>query len=182
LIFGELPTASQLEVWTDEITRHTFLHENLKRLMEGFRYDAHPMGMLISMVAALATFYPEAMQVDDRENRLLQTKRLIAKVPTIAAWSYRHNRGLSYVYPDNELSYAANFLQMMFKTSELKYKVHPALERALDLLFILHADHEQNCSTSTVRMVGSSHANLFASVSAGISALWGPLPAEPTSR
>ncbi len=175
LIFGELPTSSQLDEWSDEITHHTFLHENLKRLMEGFRYDAHPMGMLISMVAALSTFYPEAMEVDDRENRMLQTKRLIAKVPTIAAFTYRHNLGLPYVYPDNSLSFAENFLSMMFRIAEPRYQAHPALVRALEILFILHADHEQNCSTNAMRAIGSSRVDPYSALAGAAAALLGPL-------
>ncbi|MGZ4417590.1 MAG: citrate/2-methylcitrate synthase, partial [Gaiellaceae bacterium] len=146
VLFGELPSEDELSRFGHEITYHTFLHENIKELMQGFRYDAHPMGMFVSVVAALGTLYPEAAKVDDPESRLLQVIRLIAKVPTIAAWSYRHSRGLPYVYPDNELGFAENFLSMMFKIAEPRYDAEPALARALEVLFILHVDHEQNCS------------------------------------
>ncbi|MDH5225751.1 MAG: citrate synthase, partial [Actinomycetota bacterium] len=175
IMFGELPTKAHLAEWTNNIVHHTFLHENAKTFLDGFRYDAHPMGVFISTVAALSTFYPEANQIDDPVIRQHQIHRLIAKTPTIAAFAYRHMRGLPYAYPDNELSYAGNFLNMLFKTTEAKYKPNPVLEKALDVLFVLHADHEQNCSTSTVRMVGSSQANLYASIAAGVCALWGPL-------
>jgi citrate synthase len=175
LIHGELPTAAELEVWAHEITYHTFLHENVKSLMEGFRYDAHPMGMLISGVAALSTFYPEATQVDNPDVRLAQVYRLIAKVPTIAAWSYRHSRGLPYVYPDNELGFTENFLSMMFKIAEPRYEPHPVIARALEVLFILHADHEQNCSANAMRAVGSSKADPYSSLAAAAAALYGPL-------
>jgi len=156
LIHGELPTAAALEAWTHEITYHTFLHENVKRLMEGFNHDAHPMGMFVSVIAALSTFYPEAVAVDDPEVRMKQVHRLIAKVPTIAAFSYRHGLGLPYVYPQNELGFTANFLSMMYRVAEPRYSAHPALERALEVLFILHADHEQNCSANAMRSIGSS--------------------------
>jgi citrate synthase len=156
LIHGELPTQAQLDAWTHEITIHTFVHENVKEFMQGFRYDAHPMGMLLASVGALSTFYPEATRIKDAELRYAQIIRLIAKMPTLAAFAYRHNRGMPYVYPDNDLSYAGNFLGMLFKIAELKYQPDPRIERALDVLFILHADHEQNCSTSAVRSVGSS--------------------------
>jgi citrate synthase len=175
LLKGELPTKAEYEAWTEKITTHTFVHENVKELMVGFRYDAHPMGMLASMTAALSTFYPPAKHVRDAHERERQINRLIAKIPTLAAFAYRHSMGLPYVYPDNELSYAANFLQMMFKTSELKYKVHPALERGLDVLFILHADHEQNCSTSAMRQIGSSEADPYVAAAGAIGALYGPL-------
>jgi citrate synthase len=175
VLFGELPTQEQLDEWVDEITHHTFLHENLKSLMQAFRHDAHPMGMFVSSVAALSTFYPKAKDVLDPKSRLRQIKRLIAKVPTIAAFSYRHNRGLPYVYPDNDLSYTGNFLSMMYKMSEAKYEPNPVIERALDVLFILHADHEQNCSTSTMRAVGSSQADPYSSLAAAAAALAGPL-------
>jgi citrate synthase len=175
LIFGELPTQEALAHWAHEITHHTFLHENVKRLMEGFRYDAHPMGMLISVVAALSTFYPEASNVDDDEVRMKQVVRLIAKVPTIAAWSFRHNQGLPYVYPDNELGFTANFLSMMFRIAEPRYCVEPVLERALEVLFILHADHEQNCSTNVMRSIGSSHADPYVALAGAAAALYGPL-------
>jgi citrate synthase len=175
ILFGELPNAEQLAAWTHDITYHTFVHENIKALMQAFRYDAHPMGMFISIVAALSTFYPEANKVNDAENRLAQIKRLIAKVPTIAAFSYRHNRGLPYVYPDNDLTYAGNFLNMMFKMTESKYTPNPALERALDVLFILHADHEQNCSTNAMRAIGSSRVDPYSAMAGAAAALYGPL-------
>jgi citrate synthase len=155
LLFGDLPTAAQLASWRAEITHHTFVHENIKQLMEAFRYDAHAMGMFISTVAALSTSYPEAHQVDDPDVRKVQIKRLIAKVPTIAAFSYRHSLGLPYIYPSNELSYTGNFLKMLFQMADARYEPNPALERALEVLFILHADHEQNCSTSAMRVIGS---------------------------
>ena len=175
LLFGELPTQAELEVWTHEITHHTFVHENVKQLMEGFRYDAHPMGMLVSVIAALSTFYPEASRVDDPEVRLVQVHRLIAKVPTIAAWSYRHSRGLPYVYPDNELGFAENFLSMMFKMAEPRFDAHPALVRALEVLFILHADHEQNCSANAMRSIGSSKVDPYSALAGAAAALYGPL-------
>jgi citrate synthase len=174
-LFGELPTAAQLAQWTYDITHHTFVHENIKHLMETFRYDAHPMGMFISTVAALSTFYPEAGNIFDVENRLLHIKRLIAKVPTIAAFSYRHNLGLPYVYPDNELSYTGSFLNMMFRMGEPEYKPHPVLERALDVLFILHADHEQNCGTNAMRSIGSSQVDPYSAMAGAAAALYGPL-------
>ncbi|MCZ7568271.1 MAG: citrate synthase [Ardenticatenaceae bacterium] len=175
ILFGELPTASQLEEWKFEITHHTILHENIKQLIDAFRYDAHPMGMLISTVAGLSTFYPEANQIADPDTRLLQIKRLIAKVPTIAAFTYRHSMGFPYVYPDNELSYPGNFLSMMFKMTEPKYRVNPILERALDVLFILHADHEQNCSTNAMRSIGSSRVDPYSALAGAAAALYGPL-------
>ena len=175
LLFGELPTAAELAVWEDEITHHTFVHENVQRLMEAFRYDAHAMGMLVSSVAALSTFYPEAAQVDDPENRLLQAKRLIAKVPTLAAWAYRHSRGLPYVYPDNDLGFTGNFLSMMFRMAEPRYTLDPALERALEVLFILHADHEQNCSANAMRSIGSSRVDPYSAMAGAAAALYGPL-------
>ena len=156
IVKGELPTASHFRMWQRNITMHTLVHENLKQFIQGFRYDAHPMGILIGTVGALSTFYPEAKNVMDLESRRVQTRRLIGKMPTIAAFAYRHSRGLPYIYPDNELSYTGNFLSMMFKMTELKYKPDPVLERALDVLFILHADHEQNCSSTTMRAVGTS--------------------------
>src|SRR4029453_12110091 len=155
IVKGELPTASRYAMWQHNIKMHTMVHENLKRFMEGFRYDAHPMGILIATVGALSTFYPEARNVNDVHSPRMQTRRLIGKMPTIAAFAYRHSRGLPWVYPDNELSYTGNFLNMLFKMTELRYKPNAVLERALDILFILHADHEQNCSTSAVRSVGS---------------------------
>ncbi len=175
LVFGELPTAAQLERWVFDVTHHTFVHEDIKHLLETFRYDAHPMGMLLSSVGALSTFYPDAKQIDDPEERYMAAIRLIAKVPTLAAFAYRHNLGLPYVYPDNELSYAENFLSMMFKKTEFKYHPDDRLAKALDVLFILHADHEQNCSTNAVRSVGSSHVDPYSAVAAGVAALYGPL-------
>ncbi len=175
LLHGELPTRSQLEAWVYEITHHTFLHESIKKFLDGFHYDAHPMGMLIGTVGALSTFYPEAKNVHDPEVRKRQIVRLIAKMPTLAAFAYRHSRGLPYVYPDNDLSYTGNFLNMLFKTTELKYTPNPVLERALDVLFILHADHEQNCSTNVVRSIGSSHVDPFSAVAGAAAALYGPL-------
>ena len=175
ILFGEMPNEEQLAGWTHDITHHTFIHENIKTLMQAFRYDAHPMGMFISTVAALSTFYPEAKQVSDADNRLAQIKRLIAKVPTIAAYTFRHNRGLRYVYPDNDLSYTGNFLNMMFKMTETNYKPNPALERALDVLFILHADHEQNCSTNAMRAIGSSCVDPYSAMAGAAAALYGPL-------
>jgi len=175
ILFGELPTLEQRDEWVDEITHHTFLHENLKSLMRAFRYDAHPMGMFVSSVAALSTFYPKSKDVMDPKSRLRQIKRLIAKVPTIAAFSYRHSKGLPYVLPDNDLSYAGNFLSMMYTMTEAKYEPNPVIERALDVLFILHADHEQNCSTSTMRAIGSSQADPYSSLAGAAAALSGPL-------
>ncbi|MFZ0044077.1 MAG: citrate synthase, partial [Solirubrobacteraceae bacterium] len=175
LINGELPNSKQLEDWEHEITIHTFVHENVKEFMQGFRYDAHPMGMLLASTGALSTFYPEAASIKDPEVRYLQVIRLLAKMPTLAAFSYRHNRGMPYVYPDNDLSYAGNFLSMIYKIAELKYEPDPRLEHALDVLFILHADHEQNCSTSAVRSVGSSQVDPYSAVAAGVAALYGPL-------
>jgi citrate synthase len=175
ILNGELPTAAQLEEWTDQVLHHTFVHENIKELMQAFRYDAHPMGMFISTVAALSSFYPEASNVDDPQNRRYQITRLIAKVPTIAAFSYRHNRGLPYVYPNNNLSYPGNFLSMMFKMSEPEYQVNPALEQALDILFIMHADHEQNCSTNAMRAIGSSRVDPYSALAGAAAALYGPL-------
>jgi citrate synthase len=175
LIFGQLPTAPQLDRWVYDITHHTFVHEDLKHFFEGFRYDAHPMGMLLAGVGALSTFYPDAKQIDDPEERYMAAVRLIAKVPTLAAFSYRHNMGLPYVYPDNELNYAENFLSMVFKKTEDRHIPKEALTKALDVLFILHADHEQNCSTSAVRGVGSSDVDPYSAVAAGVAALYGPL-------
>ena len=175
LIYGELPTEAQLERWVFDITHHTFVHEDIKQHLEGFRYDAHPMGMLLSSVGALSTFYPDANQIDDPEERYMAAIRLIAKVPTLAAFAYSHNRGLPYVYPDNDLSYSENFLSMMFKKTEVKYEPDQRLAKALDVLFILHADHEQNCSTSAVRAVGSSQVDPFSALAAGVAALYGPL-------
>jgi citrate synthase len=175
LIHGELPTQQQLDAWTHEITIHTFVHENVKEFIQGFRYDAHPMGMLLASVGALSTFYPEASQIKDPVARYAQIIRLLAKMPTLAAFAYRHNRGMPYVYPDNDLSYPGNFLGMLFKIAELKYQPDPRIERALDVLFILHADHEQNCSTSAVRSVGSSQVDPYSALAAGVGALYGPL-------
>jgi citrate synthase len=175
LIHGHLPNQQELDTWTHEITIHTFVHENVKEFMQGFRYDAHPMGMLLASVGALSTFYPEASAIKDETVRYMQIIRLIAKMPTLAAFSYRHNRGMPYVYPDNDLSYPGNFLSMIYKMTELKYEPDPRLEHALDILFILHADHEQNCSTSAVRSVGSSQVDPYSAVAAGVAALYGPL-------
>ena len=175
LIHGELPTQPQLDEWTHQVTIHTFVHENIKAFMQGFRYDAHPMGMLVASVGALSTFYPDAAKIKDAEIRYEQIVRLVAKMPTLAAFSYRHNMGQPYVYPDNDLRYPGNFLSMMYKMTELKYEPDPRLERALDILFILHADHEQNCSTSAVRAVGSSQVDPYSAVAAGVAALYGPL-------
>ena len=175
LIHGDLPTKEQYEAWVHEITFHTFVHENVKGFMEGFRYDAHPMGMLMASVGALSTFYPESSRIADPDNRHIQIVRMIAKMRTLGAWSFRHAQGKPYVYPDNELSYAENFLSMLFKMSETKYAGDPRIVKALDTLFILHADHEQNCSTNAVRSVGSSQVDPYSAVAAGIGALFGPL-------
>ena len=175
LINGALPTQQQLDQWTHEVTIHTFVHENIKSFMQGFRYDAHPMGMLLAATGALSTFYPDAVQVKDADLRHIQIIRMLAKMPTLAAFSYRHNMGQPYVYPDNDLSYAGNFLSMMYKMTELKYEPDPRVERALDVLFILHADHEQNASTSSVRAVGSTQVDPYSAVAAGVAALYGPL-------
>jgi citrate synthase len=175
VIHGELPTKTQLDEWVHNITYHTMLHENIKKFMEGFTPDAHPMGMLCSTLGALSTFYPDARNIQDPESRKLQIYRLLGKVPTIAAYCYRHRLGLPYVYPDNDLSYTGNFLNMMYKMTELKYRVNPILERALDVLFILHSDHEQNCSANVMRSIGSSHADPFAATAGAAAALYGPL-------
>ena len=175
LLFGELPDRTQYDDWVFQITHHTFIHENVKHMMDSFRYDAHPMGMLVSTVGALSTFYPEARIVTDLEVRQRQAYRLIAKMPTLAAYSYRHSIGMPYAYPDNDLSYLGNFLNMMFRTTELKYVPHPILERALEVLFILHADHEQNCSTNAMRGVGSSQTDPYVAIAAATAALYGPL-------
>ncbi|MEO6495923.1 MAG: citrate synthase [Solirubrobacteraceae bacterium] len=175
LVHGELPTSDELAEWTHQITIHTFVHENVKKFIEGFRYDAHPMGMLVGSVGALSTFYPDANEIQDPANRNIQTIRLIAKMPTLAAFAYRHNMGQPYVYPDNDLKYPGNFLSMMYKMTELKYEPDPRLARALDILFILHADHEQNCSTNAVRSVGSSQVDPYSATAAGVAALYGPL-------
>src|SRR6478752_3688706 len=175
LVHGELPTQDELDQWTHDITIHTFVDENVKEFMGGFRHDAHPMGMLLGSVGALSTFYKDANEIQDPENRAIQTVRLIAKMPTLAAFAYRHTMGMPYVYPDNDLRYPGNFLNMMYKMTELKYEPDPRLERALDILFILHADHEQNCSTNAVRSVGSSQVDPYSAVAAGVAALYGPL-------
>ena len=175
ILHGELPTGAQLEDWTYHVTHHTFIHESIKKFLDGFHYDAHPMGMIISAVAALSTFYPDANNIFDEDSRRKQTWRLIGKMPTLAAFTYRHSLGMPYAYPDNELSYPGNFLNMLFRTTELKYRPNPTLERALDVLFILHADHEQNCSTSAMRGVGSSHVDPYSAIAAATAALYGPL-------
>jgi citrate synthase len=175
LINGRLPNKVELEGWVDEITIHTFVHENVKDFMQGFRYDANPMGMLVASVGALSTFYPDANKIHEERVRAIQIIRLLAKMPTLAAFAFRHNMGQPYVYPDNDLNYAGNFLGMMYKMTELKYEPDPRLERALDVLFILHADHEQNASTSAVRAVGSTQVDPYSAVAAGVAALYGPL-------
>src|SRR5712672_3465714 len=175
ILFGELPTAQQQQTWNQQITLHTMLHENVKKFMEGFRYDAHPMGIFLSTVGALSTFYPDATKIFDKESRTRQTHRLIDKVPSIAAYAYRHSIGRPYNYPDNDLSFAGNFLNMLFKMTELKYQPNPVLTRALDVLFILHADHEQNCSTTTMRTIGSSHVDPYSALAGSAAALYGPL-------
>jgi len=175
LLFGELPTANELKNWVYEITHHTMLHETTKKFMEGFRYNAHPMAMLVSTVAALSTVYPDAKNVHDPANRLLQIKRLIGKMPSIAAMSYRHNVGFPYVYPDNDLTYPENFMNMLWKIVEPKYAANPVIARALDILFVLHADHEQNCSTNAMRAVGSSHPDPYLAIASAAAALSGPL-------
>jgi citrate synthase len=174
IVKGELPSPTHFAMWQHNIKMHTIVHENVKGFIEGFRYDAHPMGILLGTIGALSTFYPEARNINDPESRRVQTRRLIAKIPTIAAMAFRHSRGLPYVLPDNELSYAGNFLSMLFKMTELKYRPDPVLEHALDVLFILHADHEQNCSATTARTVGSSHADPYSVVAAAAAALSGP--------
>jgi citrate synthase len=175
LINGRLPSKVELEDWIEEITIHTFVHENVKDFMQGFRYDANPMGMLVASVGALSTFYPDANKIKDERVRAIQIIRLLAKMPTLAAFAFRHNMGQPYVYPDNDLEYSGNFLGMMYKMTELKYRPDPRLARALDVLFILHADHEQNASTSAVRSVGSTHVDPYSAVAAGVAALYGPL-------
>jgi citrate synthase len=175
LVHGELPSRQQYESWQHEITYHTFVHENIKAFMEGFRYDAHPMGMLLASVGALSTFYPESSSISDAANRHMQVVRLIAKMPTLGAWAFRHAQGKPYVYPDNDLGYAANFLAMLFRMSESKFLADERLIQALEVLFILHADHEQNCSTNAVRSVGSSEVDPYSAITAGIAALYGPL-------
>ena len=175
IVKGELPNDKHFSAWERNIKVHTMVHENIKVFMEGFRYDAHPMGMLLGTVGAMSTFYPDSANIHDIESRRLQTRRLIGKMPTLAAWAYRHSRGLPYIYPDNELSYTGNFLAMLFKMTESDYQPNPVLERALDVLFILHADHEQNCSTNAMRSVGSSQADPYSATAAAIGALYGPL-------
>ena len=175
LLYGELPNASQLADWTKNITYHTFINENIKKVMDGFHYNAHPMGMFEATLGALSTFYPDAKDIFNIECRWKQIYRLIAKVPTIAAFAYRHRIGMQYSYPDNDLSYEGNFLNMMFKTTELKYKPNPVLEKALTVLYILHADHEQNCSTNAMRSIGSAHTDPFSSLAGAAAALYGPL-------
>jgi len=175
LIKGELPDADHLARWTHNITMHTIVHENIKNFMDGFRYDAHPMGMLVATVGALSTFYPEAKRIHDPDSRRVQTHRLLAKMPTIAAFAHRHAIGMPYAYPDNDLSYTGNFLNLMFKRTELKYRPDPVIEHALDVLFILHADHEQNCSTNAMRSIGSSQADPFSALAGACAALYGPL-------
>src|SRR5262250_1845087 len=175
IVKGELPDVKRFEMWHHNIVVHTFVHENVKMFMDGFRYDAHPMGMLLSTIGALSTFYPDAKHVEEIECRRLQTRRLIGKLPTLAAFAYRRTRGLPYIYPDNELSYTGNFLQMLFKIGERVFEPNPVLERALDVLFILHADHEQNCSANAMRNVGSSHVDPYSATAAATAALYGPL-------
>jgi citrate synthase len=175
LLHGELPTAAELDAWVFQVTHHTIIHENIKKFIDGFHHDAHPMGMFVSAVAALSTFYPEAKRIFDEQSRGNQIVRLIAKTPTLAAFAHRHSVGMPYAYPDNDLSYTGNFLNMMFKTTEVKYSPHPVLERALDVLFILHADHEQNCSTSAMRGIGSSHPDPYSCMAGAAAALYGPL-------
>ncbi len=172
---GELPKEDQYKEWEYNILHHTFIHENIKRLMHAFRHDAHPMGMFIATVAAMSTFYPECRDIHDPANRAIQITRLIAKVPTIAAFSYRHSRGLPYVYPVNDLSYAGNFLNMLDKMTEVKYEPHPVLEKALDTLFTLHIDHEQNCGTAAMRVIGSSETDPYTAMAGAAAALYGPL-------
>ena len=175
ILKGELPTPEQLDGFVHDVTYHTYVHENVLTILKGFRYDAHAMGMMISTVAALSTFYPEAKEVEDPENRWVQINRLIAKLPTLAAFAYRHHRGLPYVYPENELSYTANFLNMLFRIGGREYQPNPVLERALDILFILHADHEQNCSTTAMRVIGSSRVDPYSAMAGAMAALYGPL-------
>ncbi len=175
LVAGELPTRPQLEEWSWNVINHTMVHESMKKFMDGFHHDAHPMGMLVSAVGALSTFYPDAKDIFSAESRRIQTYRLLGKLPTLAAYAYRHSLGLPYAYPDNEFSYPGNFLNMMFKMTELQYKPNPILEKAMDVLFILHADHEQNCSTNTMRGVGSSQVDPYCSLAASAAALYGPL-------
>lgn len=175
ILHGELPNSTQLAEWVQHITLHTIIHENIKKFMDGFHHNAHPMGLLVGTIGALSTFYPEAKNIHDEELRLKQIWRLIAKMPTLAAFAYRYSRGLPYAYPDNDLSYTGNFMNMLWKTTETKYKPNPVIEKALDVLFILHADHEQNCSTSAMRGVGSSYVDPFSATAAAAAALYGPL-------
>jgi citrate synthase len=175
ILHGELPTKAELMDWSYQVTQHTMIHENIKKFMDGFHHDAHPMGMLVSTIGALSTFYTDAKNIFDAGSRKEQTYRLIGKMPTLAAFAYRHSRGLPYAYPDNDLSYTGNFLSMLFKMTELKYQPNSVLERALDVLFILHADHEQNCSTNAMRSVGSSQVDPYSGVAAAAAALYGPL-------
>ncbi|HYM51418.1 MAG TPA: citrate synthase [Candidatus Limnocylindrales bacterium] len=175
LLTGELPSADQLARWTDEVVHHTLVHENIKKLIDGFQHDAHPMGVLVGTLGSLSTFYPEAKAILDAGARHKQVVRLIAKIPTLAAFAYRHQVGLPYAYPDNDLSYAGNFLNMMYRATELKYHPDPVIEHALDVLFILHADHEQNCSTNVMRAVGSAHSDPYSATAAAAAALYGPL-------
>ncbi len=175
ILNGELPTREELDDFVDAVTFHTYVHENVLTILQGFRYDAHAMGMMISTVAALSTFYPEAKQVDDPENRRIQIIRLLAKMPTLAAFAFRHHKGLPYVYPENGLSYTANFLNMLFRIGGREYQPHPALVRALDVLFVLHADHEQNCSTTAMRVIGSSRVDPYSAMAGAMGALYGPL-------
>jgi citrate synthase len=182
IIFGELPTRAELDDWVWNITHHTMLHENNKKFMDGFQYDAHPMGILISTVAALSTFYTDAKDIHDEEKRMLQIYRLVAKIATIAAYAYRHSIGMPYVYPNNDLSYAGNFLSMMFRITEKEYRPDPVLERTLDTLFVLHIDHEQNCSTSVMRGVGSSLPDPYVAAASAAAALYGPLHGGANER
>jgi len=175
LLHGELPTRGEMDDWIWQVTHHTWVHENVKKFIDGFHHDAHPMGMMVSTVAALSTFYPEARDAADPAIRQLQITRLIAKMPTLAAFAFRHALGLPYAYPDNDLSYTGNFLNMLFKTTEVKYQPNPTIERAVEVLFILHADHEQNCSTNAVRSVGSSQVDPYSALAGGVAALYGPL-------
>jgi citrate synthase len=175
ILHGELPTRSQLDDWTYHVLHHTFIHESIKKFFDGFHYDAHPMGMMISTIASLSTFYPDAKDIFNAESRRKQTFRLIGKMPTLAAFAYRHSLDMPYVYPDRELTYTGNFLNMLFKTSEMQYRPNPTLEHALDVLFILHADHEQNCSANAMRCVGSSHVDPYSAAAAATAALYGPL-------
>jgi len=175
LLHGELPSKSELDSWVHNVTHHTIIHENIKKFIDGFHHDAHPMGVFVSTVAALSTFYPEAKHIDDETSRRNQIFRLIAKTPTLAAFAHRHNIGMPYAYPDNALSYTGNLLNMMFKATEVKYTPNPVLERAMDVLFILHADHEQNCSTAVMRAIGSSHADPYSAMAGAAAALYGPL-------